>query len=317
MATITFLLTIEETPIAGAPIVIDAETQKTDVDGKVTKPLTIGQLHTVETGLEAIAFEALRETGAQLAARSPVQLAATRLIRANKTPCRVVVSGAPNIFFGSSNSTDHALSVPLELNELNAIYSVSGGASPPEIFAPGSSGFFIPEHHFLTANGLQGVWKFLGESVVVPQTPEVCADTGVPGECRYLSDAQLLSPIDYTRRAILRMVREATRAARVGRWKPDGTKQTSMMILSRGARVMVMMRRFLAAKSGDKFVCDIAPMSCSTIRIPKDVLIKTFSTLYDLKFPRGLEYLKKRKQGEVAGLKTVLNGLPNAYVVCE
>ncbi len=283
----------------------------------MTKPLTIGQLHTVETGLEAIAFESLRETGAQLAARNPVKLAATRLVRADRTPCRVVVSGAPNIFFGSSNSTDHALSVPLELNDLNSIYSVSGGASPPEIFAPGLSGFFIPEHHFLTANGLQGIWKFLGESVAVPQTPEICADTGVPGECRYLSDAQLFSPVDYARRAILRMVREATKAARVGRWKPDGTKQTSAMILARGARVMVKMRRFLAAKSGEKFVCDVAPMSCSTTRIPKDVLIKTFSTLYDLKFPRGIEYLKKRKQTEVTGLKAVLSGLPDAYVVCE
>lgn len=77
------------------------------------------------------------------------------------------------------------------------------------------------------------------------------------------------------------------------------------------------MRRFLAAKSGEKFVCDVAPLSCTAVRIPKDTLIKTFSTLYDLKFPRGLEYLKKRKQPEVSGLKTVLSGLPDAYVVCE
>lgn len=283
----------------------------------MSQALTLGQSHVVETGLEAIAFEPLNETGAQLAARNPITIAATRLVRADKTPCRVVVGGAPNIYFGSSNSTDHALTVPLELNELNSIYSVSGGAVPAETFAPGASGFFVPEHHFLTTNGLQGVWKFLGQSVTVPQTPEVCADTGVPGECRYLSDSQLLSPVDYTRRAILRMVREATRAARIGRWKPDGLKQTSAMIFTRGARVIVKLRRFLVAQSGEKFVCDVAPMSCSTIRIPKDVVIKTFSTLYDLKFPRGLEYLKKRKQPEVAGLKTVLSGLPDAYVMCE
>ena len=317
LATITFLLTIEETPIPGAPIVIDAVPLKTDIDGKVSRALTLGQRHSVETGLEAIAFESLHETGAELAARNPVKLAATRLVRADKTPCRVVVGSTTNIYFGSSNSTDRSLSVPLELNELNSIYSVTGGAFPPETFAPGASGFFIPEHHFLTPDALQGVWKFLGQTVLVPPLPEVCADTGVPGECRYLSDSQLLSPVDYTRRAILRLVREATKAARVGRWKPDGTKQTSIMILTRGARVMVKMRKLLAAKSGEKFVCDVTPRSCTAVRIPKDTLIKTFSTLYDLKFPRGIEYLKKRKQGEVTGLKAVLGGLPDTYVVCE
>ena len=317
LATITFLLTIEETPIAGAPIRIDTETQKTDSDGKITKALSIDQHHSVETGLEAIAFEPLYETGASLAARNPVKLPATRLVSSDKAPCRVLVGGEPNIYFGTTNSTDHALSVPLEYTELNAIYSVTGGATPAETFAPGASGFIVRENHFETPTGLYGVWKFLGQNVTVPAIPDMCADTGVPGACQRISDRQLLSPFNYARRAIVRMIREANTAARLGRWRPDGTRRTSRMIYTRGAHVLVKMRRLLVARSGDKFVCELTPMSCSLIRVSKSEVIKTFSTLYDLRFPRGLEHLGKRKAQEVKGLRAVLRGVPDSYVVCE
>jgi hypothetical protein len=245
-----------------------------------------------------------------------VTIEASRLVQSRQTPCRVLVGGDQNIFFATENSTDHALSVPLQYPSLNSILSVTGGATPAEVFAAGSSGFVVPESHFLTQSGLYGVWNFLGQSIAVPLSPEVCADTGVPGECSVITDAELLRPFDYTRRAILRLATDANRAARAGLWKPNGSG-FSKALLRRGAAVLARMRRELIRSNGDKYLCVVAPMSCTTVRVSPKALIKTFESLYDIRFPRGLEHLRKRKTQEVKDFKKFIAGVPKEYLECD
>lgn len=174
----------------------------------------------------------------------------------------------------------------------------------------------VPESHFLTPSGLYGVWNFLGQSIAVPLSPEVCADTGVPGECSVITDAELLQPFEYTRRAILRLAAEVNRAARAGLWKPKGSG-FSKAFLRRGATVLARMRREIIRSSGDKYVCDIAPMSCTTVRVSPKALMKTFASLYDIKFPRGLEHLRKRKTQEMKDFTKFMTGVPREYLVCD
>jgi hypothetical protein len=313
---ITFRLLIEETPIAGAPLVIDAQTQTTDTNGEVTASLSIDGRHSITTGLEALAFEPILETGSKLAERNPVNIEASRLVRSSQPPCRVLVGGNQNLFFSTLNTSDHALEVPLQHPSLNSILSITGGAIPPETFAPGSSGFVLPESDFLTPSGLYGVWNFLGQSITVPISPEVCADTGVPGECVGISDAELLKPFVYTRRVILRLAMEANRAARAGTWRSNGSG-FSKTFLRRGAAVLARMKREIIRSTGDKFVCEIAPMSCTTVQVSEASLIKAFASIYDATFPRGLEKLGKRKIREVTDFRRFLAGTPKEYVVCQ
>ena len=316
LAVSTFRLLIQETPIAGAPLVIDAQTQTTDTNGEVIASLSVNEQHSISTGLEALAFDPILDTGSSLAARNPVMIEASRLVQSRQTPCRVLVGGDQNIFFATESSTDHALSVPLQYPSLNSILSVTGEATPAEVFAAGSSGFVVPESQFITPSGLYGVWNFLGQSIPVPQSPEVCADTGVPGECSVITDAELVRPFEYTRRAILRLATNANRPSRAGLWKPNGSG-FSKVFLRRGATVLARMRRELITSNGDKYVCDVAPMSCTTVRVSPQALIKIFASLYDIRFPRGLEHLRKRKTQEVKDFKKFIADVPKEYIVCD
>jgi len=313
---ITFKLLVEETPIAGAPLIIDAQTQTTDTNGEVTTSLTVDNQHSITTGLEALTFDPILETGSELAQRNPVRIEGTRVVRSSQAPCRVLVGGDPNLFFPTFNSADHALSVPLEYQALNSMLSVTGGATPAEIFASGSSGFAVPESEFVTQDGLYGVWNFLGQSVLIPPSPEVCAGTGVPGECSVITDTELLRPFDYTRRAILRLAAEATRIARAKGVRTGGTS-FSKAFLRRGAAVLATMQREIIRSKGDKFICEVAPMSCTTVRISQPKLTKAFGSIYDLKLPRNLEHLRKRKGREVGDFKKLLVGGTQEYIVCE
>jgi hypothetical protein len=194
--------------------------------------------------------------------------------------------------------------------------SVTGGATPAEIFASGSSGFAVPESEFVRQDGLYGVWNFLGQSVPIPLSPDVCADTGVPGECSVITDTELLRPFDYTRRAILRLAAEATRIARAKGGRSAGASY-SKAFLRRGAAVLATMQREIIRSKGDKFICDVAPMSCTTVRISQPKLIKAFSSIYDVKLPRNLEHLRKRQAREVGDFEKFLIGGTREYIVCE
>jgi hypothetical protein len=77
------------------------------------------------------------------------------------------------------------------------------------------------------------------------------------------------------------------------------------------------MKREIIRSKGDKFICDVAPMSCTTVRVSQVNLLKAFASLYDTKFPRGLDHLKKRKDKEVRDFKKFIGRAPQEYFVCD
>lgn len=174
----------------------------------------------------------------------------------------------------------------------------------------------VPESHFLTPSGLSGVWAFLGQEVIVPPSPEVCADTGVPGECSLITDTELLAPFEYTRQAILRLANEATRVGRIRRSTRYGPS-FSQSLLIRGATVLARMKREIIRSTGDKFMCEVAPMSCTSVRVSEPALVKAFASLYKTKLPRELAHIQKRKNKEIRDFKTYLKTTPKDYFVCE
>jgi hypothetical protein len=296
--------------------VIDSETQTTDTNGEVTTSLSVNDQHSIATGLDAIAFDTIVDTGAGLASRNPVWIDASRLVRSYQTPCRVLVAGNRNLFFSTFNEADRPLSVALTYQSLNSLLSVTGEATPAEIFAPGAGGFLIPESPFLSPEGLTGAWNFLGETIPVPTEPEICADTGVPGECAVVTDAELLRPFDYTRRAIIRLARDATRTLRTGT-RSTGSTTFSKILLRRGAAVLARMQREILRSKGERFLCDVAPVSCTSIRISEAKLVKAFASLFEVEFPRELKHLRRRKAQEVKDFRRFMAGVPKEYIVCD
>ena len=295
---------------------INASTAITDVNGEVNAQLLNNERYSVTSGLEALSFAPLDDTGGGFAARSSVLLEAERLVTSIKPPCRIVIDGVPNIYFSSVNSTGRSLTMPLSETLLNSIYSVTGAAVPPERFAPGTSGFALPESHFKDIDGLRGVWKFLGLEVSVVSSPKACADQSVPGGCRPLDSTVLRGPFEYTRGIVTKMARQANAAARSGRWRrSDGVFR--IPFLSRGASAVAAMETAFKDSNEQNFVCEVTPNSCASKRVPKREMRAAFQKLFKGKVPKGLEHITARKGKELAAFDKYLRKLPNTYNSCQ
>ena len=320
---VTFRLTIQETPIAGAPIEINLETNNTDNNGEVRTRLIEGQSYTVSSGLPAIYFGQLFDTGASFSARSPVTIEATRLLNVVAAPCRLFTGGLPNIYFSCANSSDQVLTVPLQYSQLNSMLSPTGQAVPETSFGPGTSGFSILEEYFRQGESLAGVWKFLGTEVLLNASPLLCADTGVPESCTPLDPALLRGPFEHTRRVLLELFRLSVEAARRGKWKPTRGGVVDPF-RARGAQVLAKMESLFSDSSAQNFECSIIPISCYERAVPKQKLIKEFTRIFDGKFtqalggkiPKGLEGVFSRRDREVKTFKRLLKKLPNRYTNC-
>jgi hypothetical protein len=313
---VTFKLTVHETPIAGAPIMINATTANTDVNGEVTASLVTTESYTVSTALEALSFLPLYDSGAGFGARSPVTIEAQRLIAPIDSPCKVVIGGLPNIYFSSVNSTDRTLTVPLENPQLNSILSVTGQAVPTEVFAPGTNGFAVPESYFQRDGVLNGVWKFLGQDITVSSAPEICSDRGVPGSCQLIDPAVLRDPFERTRKTIIKLTNQSIAAARSGKWKGTGGK-FSIPFLTRGAKALATMERSFKDSTQQNFVCEVTPQSCVTKKTPKKQMLVAFKKVFEGKVPRGLEHIVSRKKKEVAAFEKLVSALPDSYTTCD
>ena len=228
----------------------------------------------------------------------------------------IVVNGQPHIYFTSLNSTDHVLTVPLEYNLINSIYSVTGQAVPSESFAPGESGFTVPKEYFENGTTLMGVWKFLGQNIAVSATPQICKDRGAPGQCDPIDPALLRSPFEYTRRVIIRLTKLSNEAARSGRWRPVNSN-FSIPFLKRGAQALATMEKTFRDSSGLNFKCEVTPMSCTTRRIPKTLLVNAFKSIFQGKVPRGLEHIQGRAKQELSAFEVIIRKLPREYTKCE
>ncbi len=233
-----------------------------------------------------------------------------------QAPCRLVVGGSPYTYFSFVNRSDRSLTVPLLYSPLNAIYSVTGQAAPPEVFAPGTNGFTIAESHFANGHSLAGRWRFFGQEVVVPDVPDICTDRGVPGSCAVINRETLRLPFDHTRRVILKLASQSIAAARAARWKGTGGKFT-IPFLSRGAAALRSMEMPFAESSGQSFVCEIAPRSCVTKQVPKKAPLRAFKKIFEGKVPRGLEYIAQSSQREISTFERQLRKLPDRYTSCR
>jgi hypothetical protein len=315
-AQITLKLMVNQTPIAGAPIRIDESVGNTDNNGEVVANLSLAESHLVESGLPAISFTPIYETGAELLARSPVTIEAERLISSGESPCRVSIGGTPSIYFSTVNASSEALSVPLAYNQLNSIYSVTSEATPPQDFAPGDGGFALPERFFTNPDStLMGVWNFLGQQVTIDASPAICTDRGVPGECQAIDPTILKAPFMHTKTVIARLARQSILAAKRGTWRGSNGSY-KIPFLARGARALTRIESAVNIKSGNAFICSSPPPTCQLRTVRTAAARAAFRYIFRGTPPRGLEPVYKRLRREAKAFEKVLRSVPPQYVVC-
>jgi hypothetical protein len=295
---------------------INATPVTTDEHGELLTLLKTTHMYAISSALEAISFPPIADTGENFNARSPVMLEAERLVSSLGTPCRIVISGVPAIYFSTLNKTDRSLTVPLTMTEMNSLWSVTGQGAPPENFAPGTSGFTVAEDAFGPSSGLAGVWKFLGQEIKLSGVPDVCMDTAVPGACEVIDTAALVRPREYTRELIIALAKSAIAAAKSGRWK--GTNGSfAVPFMARGAQALAKMDSSMKMVHGHHFKCDVTPASCVRKSVPKGTMKKAFAKIFAGKSPRGLEHIYGRAPREMKTFERLLAKVPNSYVSCE
>jgi hypothetical protein len=194
--------------------------------------------------------------------------------------------------------------------------SVTGQATPAENFAPGTSGFSLPESYFTSGTTLMGVWKFLGLDVTITPDLQVCADRGVPGQCEAIDPTVMRGPFDYVRKVIIRLTNQSLVAARTGKWRSINGKYR-IPFLTRGAKALVAMEGLFKESTSQSFVCEVTPKSCTIRRVPKPALTKVFAKIFRGKVPRGLEHISGRSKQEIAAFQRELRKLPDTYVTCD
>jgi hypothetical protein len=236
-------------------------------------------------------------------------------------PCRVLVGGVSNIYFTCVNTTDRVLSVPLTnpsadpaINlSLNSLYGdpLAPPPAPPVDFAPGTTGFAVPESYFASGGG----WQFLGQNINIASDPPVCTDRGIPGACEVIDTQLLRGPFEYTRGVVLNLTKEALKAARAGKWKGGAT--FSVPFFKRGGEVLAAMLRFIPDSRGQVFDCEITPLSCRTAKVPKRAFTRAFAKIFDGKVPKGLEHLQARAKREKKAFEAQLKALPEEYTTCQ
>jgi len=215
------------------------------------------------------------------------------------------------------NTSDQTLSVPLSYSLLNSIYSITGEATPPEDFAPGSGGFAVPERYFIKPDAtLAGVWNFLGQQVVLGENPNTCTDRGIPGECQAIDPTTLKIPFMHARAVIVRLARQAVIEARRGRWR--GTNGSyKIPFFTRGIRALASIDAAVNIKTGSAFTCPTTPPSCTLRKVNRARARSAFRYIFKGTPPRGLEHLYRGVERDAKAFEQELRKVPAEYVVCQ
>jgi hypothetical protein len=319
VSVVNYQIRIAQTPIAGIPVMVNAQSQVTDDNGSIAVSMDAGKYYAISSGLSAVTFDALYESGANFIARGDQVIEAGRLVSVAGPACRILVGTTPSVYFSTVNQTDmtHVVS---RIYKANRMYSVTGSASPPDYFAPGTSGFTVAESAFSQNGGLTGVWNFLGQSVVVTSGLSMCADSGAPAQCTVVSQDRLRAPIMYTRAIVVRLTKMVITLAKKGIWK-SGQGTFAAPFFGRGASAMAAMQQAVApATQGTAYVCATQPAaSCKRVSLAgyKNVAQRHFARLFARPMPKGLDSIVKMGAQEGRAFKsTTIDKLPNEVWVC-
>ena len=271
----------------------------------------------VSSGLPVIEFTPFYDTAANFAGRSPVLINARRLVEPLPGICRILVGNEEHVYFPYENLTDQTMSVPLRYNLLNRMLSPGGGAVPPELFAPGllGNGFSVPKRLFSNGAGYAGAWQFIGTTNAIPQTLNVCSDTGTTPSCDRLADLSLQRLFDHPRSLIVRLGDASVRLAKQRAWKPSGNMRGPFY--TRGVKSLARIRALMNRLSGPNYLCPTTPPQCRVIEVPKAEFLKAFNVIYTGAVPKGLLPLKKTQKAEVKKYQAILKSLPDQVTKCN
>lgn len=111
------------------------------------------------------------------------------------------------------------------------------------------------------------------------------------------------------------LTNEALKAGASGRWQPDGSFKKSFF--SNSATALREIRGLLAGISAVSASCAKSQSQvCANSAVPKEELIASFNKIFQSRFPRGLQHLKRLQTAEAKKFVDVVDELPENYISC-
>lgn len=111
------------------------------------------------------------------------------------------------------------------------------------------------------------------------------------------------------------LTNEALKAGASGRWQPDGTFKKRFF--SNSATALREIRSLLSGISSVSVSCAKSQSRvCTNAAVPKDELVASFNKIFQVRFPRGLQHLKRFQKGEESKFVALVEALPDNYISC-
>jgi hypothetical protein len=333
----------EETPLAFAPLVFGTLQVTANPAGEFNVIVPALQDASIASGLTALRVldfngeetERLEGTGKQIeefASSRGGDLRVNVLSRIQpENICRTfsLQDGSELLRFPYTNRYGEQLEV--QSQGLNTLYSASGGPAPTAVFEPstpsmpdGYFGFEWPISDFVWVNvageeQVSAVWKILGKQ---SQVDARVVDLPM---CEWSAglDGCIPLPTDLSNRIFLKAVSTVTslskaivRERRLGVWRPEG--QVRAPFFDRAAKSLRSLRAILSALPQHRYICPSgAPPRCTTVKFPKQALLKGFDSMLRVQWPRGLERIPKLYPKERKAFLAELRKQPDSYVWCD
>jgi hypothetical protein len=309
---VTFQLSIDDTPLAGAPVAINSDSLLTDERGEIVAPLLPDKQYNVSSGLAAIHFDPLSSPGKELIEIQPVKLKATRLLVPHDEPCRISIDDELKIYFSVDNISDKVLTIDPKFEGLNTVYSVHDQITPPIHFPLGISGFSAPQDYFIHGGNFVGIWALLGLEIPVNATPPVCRNP-IPRGCAPILEPSFADLQAHAKKTILELVKMANKAAQANRWRGSRGKY-ARQLLKNSARALASIRYLLKDAKAENYTCEILPSSCIVIKTPKRSLMQAFRLLGKPAPPRELNEIVQLFRRRSIAFDKLVKMLPTHFV---
>ncbi len=273
----------------------------------------------IESGLPAVYFDTIVDTGLGLETQHPVTIAATVLLSpygGDATQCEVLVGQQRSVFLRYVNHSSMGLSVPL--GGLNSFFT-SGDAVPETLFAPGLNGFVTPLDRFFKGGAYTGSWVLLGRTIPLQFPLPVCTDSGAGSDCRVITARDLrkirvlFASIvehynDKADQVLARARGNDDTRERARRWRSEFRERSDKLETA----VVQRLRRI----QPPVFFCGEPPPQCATKTFPQPVFQILFDRLIGRRPPYPFSELVKMNKRDRRRFRTLLSKYPQVYHRC-
>jgi hypothetical protein len=341
LSTVFGLVRIDDTPIAGAPVVLGVATVLTDENGEFSANIATEVDASVSSGIKAIKYlyfngeerEILQGTGQDVldfvsARGGRLEIDGERLVKPEAICKSYSADDGSEVlrFPYTSHQSDY---LTVESDMLNSLSSISGEPYPPASFRPslvtqpdGYYGFEWPLSYFslnnISEQRIIASWQLLGKVVSVDQLSAelpFCSWIGRYRGCTRITNDTSAQLFAYAAETINSLSQLLVKSARIPSAKAKSRLRATYLKYAQAS--LREMRATLRRLPQYRFSCrGSIHMLCAEEEYPKKALLRHFDQLRLFKTAKRIRKFNQMHVNQRKGFIGLLDQEPSRYVAC-